>query len=603
MKKQGLFRAATKSFSFGVRLAPKPFWSFGFFSIVAGLLPLATIGSFSILVNKIVAMTKVGGFRTMSLLGITELLLPYMLLLLLAYFLPYFANSMNSYFANLFQERFMTKFLYLFSKKQTELDAATLESSTHQNKIQQGNEWGQGSVITLIGRSFAVLADIASLLVTIVVLFATDARLGIIAAFASLPLYYIEQKYNKKLFRFRRLQTEQSRIIANRRFLFQSQYSLIELNMFGSSKKFSEEFRDLMNDQDNKIIEIAKAKNKIQVLFRIYSVVCNIFAAILIIQKGLAGVLPAGTLLFAFSAYNNFYSSIGSFLSDISVGQDAARYAHIWFDILETQPIISSKPDALKPAYELPPRIEFKNVSFKYADGDTYALKDINLVLEPSEKIAIVGLSGAGKTTLIKLLSRIYDPTDGVILVDNVPLPDINVKHWQKYLGIMFQNYGQYNVTVEESVALGRGGAVDDGKVDWALEMAGAKSFVDTLTNGKKQMLWKGFRGGTELSKGEHQRIAIARIFYRSALISILDEPTSSVDALTAEMIFSNLEEKMGDKTVVLISHNFSTVKESSNIIVLEHGTIIEQGTHEYLYQKGGRYAELYESQANAFAF
>lgn len=602
-KKQNQFSASIKSFRLALKLTPSPFWKSTIFSLLGGVLSLATIGSFSILVNKVVAITDIAGFQQLGISAIVVQFLPYLALLLVAYFLPYFINSWSSYFGNVFVEEFMTSITALFTKKQMSLDAATLESSVYRNKVQQGNEWGRGSIATVVSRTVATLSDLISVSIALIVLFAIDVRLGAVATAAAIPLYYIEQKYNRKLFQMRYLNTESSRIIGNRIGIFQSQYSLIELNMFNSSVKFANELQRLMSEEDIRTINILRGKNVSQILFRIYSVLCSLLAAVLIVQKGFSGVLPVGTLLFAFTAYNNFYASVSNMLQNISMIQDSTRYANIWFDIFDTQPKIASRPDALRPVFTTPPVIEFRNVSFTYPESENPALSNINLTFAPGEKTAIVGLSGAGKTTLIKLLCRVYDPTEGKILADGIPLADIDIAQWHQYLGVMFQNYGEYNVTVEESVAVGRDGAIiNTDKVDWASNMAGATSFIENLPNKKQQLLWKGFKGGTELSKGEHQRLAIARILYRDALISILDEPTSSVDALTAEMIFKNLEEKIENKTIVLISHNFSTVKESQNIVVLEHGTVIEQGTHDELYAAEGRYAELYESQANAFA-
>jgi len=482
------------------------------------------------------------------------------------------------------------------------LDAATLELGDYQNKIQQGNEWGTTSISNLISRSLAAVSDLAVVAVTVIVLLTVDIKLGFFALLATLPLYYIEQKFNRKLFRTRYLNTEASRLIGNRKRLFYSQYTLTELNMFNSASKFSDEAMQCLREFDDEVINIQRKKKSAQIFFRVYSTIFSIAAVILVLQKGLNGSILLGTMLFAFSAYNSFYSSMSNFFSDLAIAQDASRYALIWFDIFDTKPMIASKKNALRPNFTKPPTVEFKNVSFKYSDGEEDVLRDINITLKSGDKVAIVGLSGAGKTTLIKLLSRVYDPTDGEILVDGINLKDIDIECWHEYLGVMFQNYGQYNVTVEESIAVGKNGKmVDSKKVRWAAEMSGAKIFVEALKEGFKQLLWKGFKEGVELSKGEHQRIAIARIFYRDALISILDEPTSSVDALTADMIFKNLEEKMENKTVVLISHNFSTVKESSNIIVLESGTILEQGNHNELYSSNGRYTELYDMQANAF--
>lgn len=602
MKTKGLFSTAIKSFRLGARLAPRAFWGYVIFSMLGGLLSLATIGSFSLLVNKVSEMIATGGSIYMPLSVIITEFLPYIGLLLASYFIPSAVGDFRQYFEAVFNEKSMTGLSKLFAQKQSTLDAATIESSEYQNKIQQGNEWGRGAIISLVMRITTALSSLVSIVVALVVLVSIDIRLAGIAVISALPLYYVEQRFNRELFRIRRLRTDSKRIIGDRLGLFQSQYSLIELNMFNSSSKFVAEVGEHMDREDEKIVALQGRKKLVQVLYRFYSALLSIASGLLVVQRGLSGRLPIGSMVFAYSAYSNFYGSVFQFFGHLALAQDSTRYALIWFDVFETRPIITSKEGALVPSYEHPPIIEFVNVSFRYIGSEYDALTNINLTIRPGEKLAIVGLSGAGKTTLIKLLSRVYDPTEGYILVGGVDLRDIDLVSWHDVLAVMFQTYGKYNVTVEESVALGRNGrTIHYDNVETAILKAGAQPFVSKLKDGIKQLIWKGFKNGTELSGGEHQRLAIARIFYRDALISVLDEPTSSVDALTAQLIFKNLEDQTLEKTVILISHNFSTVQDASNIVVLENGTIIEQGTHESLHSARGRYSELYDMQAGAF--
>lgn len=602
MKKKSLLTASIRSFALGAKTATKPFIGLAIFSLLSGILSLASIGSFSLLINKVSEMIQTSGFQSLHIVEVSIQLLPYFAILFAAYFFPSVVTNWQNYYQTVFSERFMTAIQLLFVKKQSTMDAATLESSLYQSKIQQGNEWGKNSLVAIIMQNFAALSFLATVIITLIALLAIDYRLAIIATVSCLPLYYIEQKYSRKLFQVRRLHTDEKRLTMNRVSLFHSQYSLIELNMFGSSKKFIHELDQVMNEQDDKIISLQKSKNNFQTFLRIYTVLLSVVTGVLIVQKGISGVVPIGLMVFAFSAYNSFYAAMSNFFLSLSFAQDASRYVIIWFEVFDTLPFITTKEQAIIPDYEHPPTIEFVGVSFSYPGNDKKSLSNINLLIKPEEKLAIVGMSGAGKTTLIKLLARVYDPTEGQILVNGTDLKDIDVKSWQNYLGVMFQSYGTYNVTIEESVALGRSGdTIDQENIETSLELAGAHDFVSGLAKGLKTLIWKGFKNGTDLSKGEHQRLAIARIFYRNPLVYVLDEPTSSVDALTAQKIFNNFEQKTVGKTVILISHNFSTVKDSSNIVVLEGGTIIEQGAHAELHSKNGRYTELYDSQANAF--
>jgi ATP-binding cassette subfamily B protein len=257
---------------------------------------------------------------------------------------------------------------------------------------------------------------------------------------------------------------------------------------------------------------------------------------------------------------------------------------------------------AIKPDWATPPTVEFKDVSFSYPETEKTILKHISFTVTPGEKLAIVGLNGAGKTTLIKLLCRVYDPTEGVILVNGVDLKEIDLDAWREYLGVLFQDFSNFQMTAKEAIAISRPNQpLDEEKVLWAAQMAGAAEFIEELPKKYDHLLWKGFKDGVELSKGQYQRMAVARILYRDAFISVLDEPTSAVDAIAEEKIFEVLETKMEGRTVVLISHRFSTVKNADKIAVIEHGELKELGSHKELMAKNGRYTELYNMQASRY--
>ena len=231
-----------------------------------------------------------------------------------------------------------------------------------------------------------------------------------------------------------------------------------------------------------------------------------------------------------------------------------------------------------------------------------FVLQHISFSINPGEKIAIVGINGAGKTTLIKLLCRIYDPTEGTIYINGTDLKDIHLEDWQSAIGLLFQDFPVYNLTIRDSIGVGRiADQVNEEKLKQSARFSGADDFIAEFADNYDQLIWKEFTGGTDLSKGQHQRLAVARMFYRDAVITILDEPTASIDAVTEEKIFSTLEKNMEGKTVLLITHRFSTVKNADQILMLERGKIIEQGSHPELMRLKGKYAELYIMQAKRY--
>jgi len=274
-------------------------------------------------------------------------------------------------------------------------------------------------------------------------------------------------------------------------------------------------------------------------------------------------------------------------------------------EFINTKPTVieSKNPTPLK--LTSAPEIIFEDVGFQYPGGDTWSLRHLNMTFVPGQKIGLVGNNGAGKTTLVKLLCRIYDPTEGRILVNGVDLRDIATAEWWSYLGIMFQDYASYDFVTKDAIAIGRPDAQTNlTHVKEAAEISQAHTFIEEWPNSYNQQLGVEF-GGKEPSKGQRQKLSIAKIIYRNAFVMILDEPTASVDAESEAKIFDSLENLSKDTTAILISHDFSTILQCNHIFVLEHGKLIEEGSHKELMKKKGKekgvYAELYNLQASRF--
>jgi ABC-type multidrug transport system fused ATPase/permease subunit len=248
-----------------------------------------------------------------------------------------------------------------------------------------------------------------------------------------------------------------------------------------------------------------------------------------------------------------------------------------------------------------PPAIVFENVTFTYPGGDKKALDDVSFSLTGGESVAFVGQNGAGKTTVIKLLCRFYDPQGGRILVNGRDLRDIDLAHWHRHLGTLFQEFMRYHFTVKENIALGEEDSSTDSRVEDAARKSGAASFIETFPDKYAQQLGKEFEGGQELSGGQWQKMAIARAFHAAPPVLILDEPTSAIDAEAEYEIFNNLESQYTDKTLILVSHRFSTVRNAAKIIVLDEGRLAEAGSHEALMAKNGLYARLFSLQAKGY--
>lgn len=255
------------------------------------------------------------------------------------------------------------------------------------------------------------------------------------------------------------------------------------------------------------------------------------------------------------------------------------------------------------PLLTQPPLIQINNLNFHYPNAEKLVLKNINLQIKPGEKIAIVGENGAGKTTLIKLLSNIYQTPQGEILINGQNLDQIDQMSWFQNLGVLYQDYNTYDdLSVFENIALGNiTQAIDYPKLQDAARKADAEAFIMDYENNYSQILSERYDGGIRPSTGQWQKIAIARFFYRNAPILILDEPTSSIDAVAEAAIFERIYEFTQNKTVIIVSHRFSTVRNADRILVMNQAQIVEDGSHEELMQLNGKYANAFRLQAKGY--
>lgn len=590
-----ILSAVRNSVAFGWRNERKLFILLLLINTASVLVIYLQLASFAGIVDEVVRIKNLQ-------LNITPTLIRQSVFLCVSFLVPSILDNLRFKYDTEFRIRLMTHLNLTLVDKFAALDIATVDGQDFQKKLAFADEWGVGSILNVATAVLMNFRDVIGLATAALILLTIHPALVVLAIIGALPIYIVQNKYGVEVFKIYNEQTDDTRIIADRRSYFKVSKKLIEVLLFNIGALFRKEIKEMRGKQDAKVVKATNKKVIVTFFADLLTVACLLFAIYLIVHDALAGSLAIGSLLLAFSSYRAFASTTNSFFTNFSRVQDQSRYAKRWFDLFAIRPLIASKPGALTPHWDQPPRIEFKDVSFTYPEAESETLKHVSFTIAPGEKLAMVGQNGAGKTTIVKLLSRVYDPTDGVILIDGIDLKDIDLAHWRSYLGVLFQDFNNYQMTAAEAIAIARSDIpIDEEKVVWAATMAGADEFIQSFPKKYKQILWKGFRDGVELSKGQFQRIAVARIFYRDAAVSILDEPTASIDAVVEEQIFEALEKKMEGKTIVLISHRFSTVKNADKILVVEHGEIKEQGSHKELMKLSGRYAELYTMQAKRY--
>ncbi len=320
----------------------------------------------------------------------------------------------------------------------------------------------------------------------------------------------------------------------------------------------------------------------------------------LVVSRGLAGI---GQFVFYRQVVQNFASAGAAATRMLQLMQANSLYVDDYFDFMSLEPRLVQPISPRSIQAQGAPTVVFENVSFKYPNAKQWALRHLSLEVTPGEDVALIGENGAGKTTFVKLLMRLYDPTEGRILIDGVDIREIDLEDWNSRIGVLFQDFNKYGpLTLGENIQTGKvSRPAVPAELDKAVEQAGGDNFRSGLANGLDQILTNAFKGGVDLSGGQWQRVALARAFYRDAPILVLDEPTSAIDAKGEYEIFQQIKRVQASKTTIIISHRFSTVRNAHRIIVLEKGRVTESGSHDELMKLAGRYRELFELQAAGY--
>ncbi len=375
-----------------------------------------------------------------------------------------------------------------------------------------------------------------------------------------------------------------------------------ELKLFGLSNFLTERFTRLSDEVYEENVALSKRKLIAGVFLSIIGSLGYYSAYVYVIWRTVMGALTIGSLYFLAGAILQASTNIQMIFSTLSGVADQALFLTDLLAFFEMQPTIRSKPNALPAPRPIRRGFEFRNVSFAYPGSSRRILKNLDFTLHTGERVALIGENGQGKTTIVKLITRLYDPTEGQILLDGVDLREYSLEDLYREIGVIFQDFMRYEMTARENVAVGR--IEDIGNLQEITDAA-HKSLADEviakLPGQYDQMLGRRFENGVDLSGGEWQKLALARAYLRNAQLLILDEPTAALDARSEYEVFERFAELTGGKMALFISHRFSTVRMADRIVVLADGQIVEDGSHEQLMTLGGQYAEMFELQAASY--
>ncbi len=485
-------------------------------------------------------------------------------------------------------------------EKALTLDLTHFEDAEFYDKMSQARSQASIRPLSLINRTFGLCQSALTLLTFCGLLWRFSVWAVLVLILAAIPSFIAETRFSEhafRLFRWRSPETRQQHYLET--LLAREDYAK-EVQLYQLGRMLLQRYRDIFNRLYREDRDLTLKKGLWGYLLGLLSTGAFYGAYIWMVIEAISGTISLGEMTMYLVVFRQGQSTFSAALTSIGGMYEDNLYLANLYEFLE-QPIPQSQGRVTKGI--IPNGISFEHVYFSYPGSQQPVLKDICLEIQAGEKLAIVGANGSGKTTLIKLLTRLYTPSSGKILLDGVDINDWDIDVLRQRIGVIFQNFVQYQFTVGENVGVGDVEHLDD-LDQWEVASAKgmAKPFIDMLPAGFNTQLGKWFKGGQELSGGQWQKIALSRAFMRSnADILILDEPTAAMDAEAEMKIFNHFRDLTRNQMVVLISHRFSTVRMADRIIVMANGEIIEQGSHQQLLADGGRYAHLFSLQAAGY--
>ena len=518
------------------------------------------------------------------------------------YLSRFFTNTLNSqYFEYILRSKFQNVLTRRFMEKLAHLDFSNLENGEVRNliaKVEDTYNWRLFENLRVIN---FMIYSIASLILAFFVALRFNPVYLIALFFLSTPLYYFRAKYGNIYWSIYTKNSKKINYLWYMRYLFTNFNTLAEIKIYDLKNFFLDKTKQIQN-------EVLNQYKKPILKYILLSTLASFFipAVIFFFLKNFINQIifsqkfSLGDFTFFLNAIFTFTGQTSSLLVNIGSIVENNLYVEDYFKLLNLENKVKTNKISKRLKKITPREIKFENVSFVYPGSKKFVLKNINLTIKTNQDIAIVGPNGAGKTTLIKLLFRFYDPTRGKILIDGINLKKINLDDWYRHLGVLFQDFAKYYLTVRENIEFGDIKNIKKKSVNEALANAQGNDLLE-LPKKTDQILGRWFEDGEEISVGQWQKLAIARALYRNAPILVLDEPTSNIDAQAEYKIFSNLKKTYQEKTLIFISHRFSTVRIADHIYVLKSGQIVEQGKHQDLVSQNGTYAKYFRIQKQGY--
>jgi len=580
----------------------------GLLRIVRAFVPVATLWIGKLIIDEVVRARTAGpDWRLLAVLVGTELGIA-----IGGDALARASQLVENNLGDLFTNRMSVRLM----EHAATLDLALFEDPTFYDHLERARRNTTGR-IALLAQVLSLGQDLLTLLSLSAALLAFSVWLFFLLVLATLPSFIGEAHFASLQYSLLFRRTPERRQLDYIRYVGASVETAKEVQIFGLAGWLIERYRRLADMFYEENRRLSLRRSLVGAGLSLVGTAGYYGAYALMLIRAVRGSISIGTLTFLAGSFMRGRDAIQRLLFGISSVAEQALYLKDLFSFLEMQPTIRSRPNAPPVPRPIRDGFVFENVGFQYPGSEQWAVRKVSLRLRPGERVALVGLNGAGKTTLVKLISRLYDPTEGRILLDGVDLREYDLATVRRAVGVIFQDFVRYDMRFDENIAVGEidsareyleGLPASDGAetephpaVQSAAERSLAASLLSRLPGKYRQMLGRRFDSGVDLSGGEWQKIALGRAYMRDAQLLILDEPTAALDARAEYEVFLRFAELIGGRMAILISHRFSTVRMADRIVVLQHGGIIEEGTHAELVAHGGLYAELFTMQAAGY--
>jgi ATP-binding cassette, subfamily B, bacterial len=585
---------------------------------LAGVIPTISVGLTLLLTNAVVAGIKINAFHLpdhvrFSDLGVSWLPGPTfsavgMIVFLAAIQLVIFAvsallNTLRNISQQLLQNSVSMRIQLMVMEKAASLDLQFYEDPASYDLLRRAQNDSINRPVLMIATAFGLLQTILTLVTMIVLLFGVSWILAVAVLLSPIPAFIADTRYGWRGYNIARWGSRLLRRMNYMVNLVTTDSFAKEVKLFGLGHYFIERYRLIATAfYDSQRSQVVRRYMTGFALGNLSTIVTSLTYLYIALQA-IAGRLSLGSLTAYTQAAVQVQNSIQSVLSGFSGMYEHNLYLNNLVELMAKEPFMPVSATPVPVPQPMRGEIRFENVSFAYPGAQNQALSNLSFTVKAGETLAVVGRNGAGKTTLFKLICRLYDPLEGRILIDGIDIKDFDPDELRRQIGAMFQDYVDYQATAAENIGLGHLSEIANREaVVNASKQAGSDELISHLPEGYDTALGKWFDAGVNLSGGEWQKVALARAFMREdARILLLDEPTSALDAQAEYDLFERLRSLTHGRTAVYISHRFSTVRRADRIVFLEHGRLVEEGTHEELIRLNGRYARLFRMQAAAY--